>query len=233
LKWFKHYTDALDDPFIQDLICEFGANGFLVYFGIIGLICRENRLELTGKAEFSARYLKQKLHISPAKVEEILKFSQGKGKLFFKKTLGKGEEKSSKNTENFEFNFPKILEIKDNYSKDLQAKSKKPSNQKEKEKEKEKEKDTPLDKCFQEDWKGYPRPGKKGNKKLAEANYKKTVGKDLKKNRPVFLEKLKHQIKAVSDLKFLPHAERFFRDWPDLEFNTGKSKARNKVLEFY
>lgn len=106
MRWFKMMTDNLDDPFIQDLICEFGAEGYLVFFGVISLICRENKKNVTGKAEFSARFLKQKLHISPTKVRLILDFCQTKGKLFF-----------TFSAEKFNFCFPKILEIKDDYSR--------------------------------------------------------------------------------------------------------------------
>lgn len=106
MRWFKMMADNLDDPFIQDLICEFGAEGYLVFFGIISLICRENKKNTTGKAEFSARFLKQKLHISPTKVRLILDFCQTKGKLFF-----------TFSAEKFNFYFPKILEIKDDYSR--------------------------------------------------------------------------------------------------------------------
>ena len=113
MKWHKKMTDHLDDPFVQELIYKFGANGYMVYFGIISLICRENKKELTGKATFPSRYLKEKLHISVRKVEEILRFCQGKGKLSF-----------NSREKNFNFDFPKILEIKDNHSYNFKVASK-------------------------------------------------------------------------------------------------------------
>ena len=120
MRWFKHFTDSLDDPFIQELLVEFGANGYLAYFGIIEIIAKENKNNLTGKLTVSPTFLKQKLHISSGKLQEIFRFCSGKGKLIF-----------NFSQENFDFDFPKIAEIKDNYSKDLQGACKKLSNQKE------------------------------------------------------------------------------------------------------
>ena len=129
MRWFKHFTDSLDDPFIQELLVEFGANGYLVYFGIIEIIAKENKNNLTGKLTVSPTFLKQKLHISSGKLQEIFRFCSGKGKLIF-----------NFSQENFNFDFPKIAEIKDNYSKDLQGACKKLSNHKEVEVEVEVEK---------------------------------------------------------------------------------------------
>lgn len=90
----------------------------MVYFGIISLVCKENKKELTGKAQFSATFLKQKLHISSAKLEKILRFCEEKDKLLFRFSEKK-----------FNLEIPKILEIKDNYTKDLQVTSKNVSKQ--------------------------------------------------------------------------------------------------------
>jgi Lin1244/Lin1753-like, N-terminal len=148
MKWFKMQSDNLDDPFIQDLINEFGGTGYLAYFGIVTLICRENKKELTGKAEFSQTFLKQKLHVSPGKLQEILRFCEGKGKLFF-----------TFSEKNFKLDFPKILEIKDNYTKDLQGARKKPSKHTDKETDtdKEEEGDTPPPRKNYEDVNRDPR----------------------------------------------------------------------------
>jgi len=133
MKWFKHHTDSLDDPFIHDLMDEFGATGYLVYFGIIEIICKENGTKLDGKLEISPTYLRRKLRTSQGKVRQVLEFCQTFGKLSvnFSDKL-------------WDLEFTKIVEIKDNYTKDLQASSKKPSKQKEKEKEKEVDKEKTI-----------------------------------------------------------------------------------------
>jgi len=134
MKWHKKMTDHLDDSFIQGLIHEFGGNGYLVYFGTVALVCRENKKELTGKAMFEGRYLKEKFHVSVAKIEEILRFCEGKGKLLLRKTSTKPRQnldktstkprqKPKKTLEIFEIDFPKILEIADDWSKKLRSKS--------------------------------------------------------------------------------------------------------------
>lgn len=154
-------SDNLDDSFIQDLFSEFGATGYMVYFGIISLICKENKNKLTGRAEFSSSFLKQKLHVSPVKLQEILGFCEGKGKLLF-----------SFSDKKFNLDFPKMLEIKDNYTKDLQVTTKNVSNHK------EVEVDT---KDKEEDIKPIARPKKKPNPERVKTS--------LDRHHDLFLEK--------------------------------------------
>jgi hypothetical protein len=141
MKWFKHFSDSLDDPFIQELLEKFGAQGYLAYFGLIEIIAKENGSKLTGKLEISPSFLKQKLHISSRKLQEIFNFSSTFPKLFF-----------NFSGEKWKFDVPKLLELKDNYSKDLQVTGKKPSNHKEVEVEVEVEEEVeahkPKEKTF-------------------------------------------------------------------------------------
>ena len=130
IKWFKHYSDSLDDSWIQELMDEFSHFGYAGWFGIISLICRENKNNLTGKASFTPAFLRRKLRSSPTRLRQLFDYCQTNGRLLFNKTKKK-----------WEFELPKILEIKDNYTKDLQATGKKPSKHKEKEEEKEEEKE--------------------------------------------------------------------------------------------
>ena len=229
VKWHKKMTDHLDDPFIQELIYEFGANGYMVYFGVISLICRENKNEITGKATFLGRYLKEKFHISPIKINEILEFCQSKGKLFFDKTstkpqqnpdktLTKPKEKSNFSSENFNFNFPKILEIKDNHSYNFKVTSKllQPKKKKKKKKEKKEEEHTPgeCEKSFEFCWNKYPR--KAGNKKKALAEFKKAVWPQGDQGVENFLKKMDEYTASVSEVGYLQYGETFFRNWRDI-----------------
>ncbi len=127
MRWFKHFTDSLDDPFIQELLEEFGAQGYLAYFGLLEIIAKENGNKLTGKLRIRPTYLRQKLHISSTKLQQIFNFCSTSLKLSvnFSEKL-------------WNFNVPKLLDLKDNYSKDLQAPCKNVSNHKEVEEEKEK-----------------------------------------------------------------------------------------------
>ena len=62
MKWFKHISDSLDDPFIFDLITKHGADGYLVFFGILEIYAREFKPELSWKLSVTLPYLKQKFH---------------------------------------------------------------------------------------------------------------------------------------------------------------------------
>ena len=128
MKWFKHYSDALDDPFVQGLMDEFGPAGYVAWFGLIEIISKENGQNLTGKLSISPQYLRRKLRITVTKMRRTFHHCAIMGKL----SVNFSEK-------NWEFDFPKVLELKDNYTKDLQGTSKKPSKQTEAEAETEKE----------------------------------------------------------------------------------------------
>lgn len=150
IKWHKKMCDHLDDPFIQELLYEFKSDGYLVYFGTIALICKENKYDkLDGKATFRGRFLKEKFHVSVTKLQQIFDFCQTKGKLSF-----------NFHEKNFDFDFPKILEIKDSHSKGFQVISKSlPPKKKKEEVDVEVDKKTchrnngtPVEKYKFEDW---------------------------------------------------------------------------------
>jgi len=62
LKWFKHISDSLDDPFIFNLLEMFGGDGYLVFFGVLEIYSREFKPEPGWKLNVSRGYLRQKLH---------------------------------------------------------------------------------------------------------------------------------------------------------------------------
>jgi hypothetical protein len=130
VKWFKHYSDALDDPFVQGLMDEFEHQGYVAWFGLIEIVSKENGKNLTGKLSISPQYLRRKFRVSPSKLRQIYHYCATFGKL----SVNFSEKK-------WEFDFPKVLELKDNYTKDLQVTGKKPSKQTETETETEKEKE--------------------------------------------------------------------------------------------
>ena len=236
MKWFKHQTDSLDDPFIQELICNFGGNGYLVYFGIIEMICKESKTQLSGKATLPGRFVKQKLHISKGKVEEILRFCQGKGKLFF-----------NFSEENFNFDFPKILEIKDNYTRDCQVTAKNVSNHKDtynKDTDTEKDKTLSADSektkstepvkfdtkiSFENVWETYPR---KLGKKKAFRHYQATV-----KNIGDHLDLIKAMANYIQYADAMgydyQHGATWFNNWQDhIKPHEIKARASLKTSTF-
>lgn len=81
MKWFKHISDSLDDPFIFDLIDKFGGDGYLVFFGTIEIYAREYKPELGWKLSVTRAYLKQKLHKrQETLIRKILNFISNSGK---------------------------------------------------------------------------------------------------------------------------------------------------------
>lgn len=81
MKWFKHITDSLDDPFIFDLVDRFGGDGYLVFFGVLEIYAREYKTKLDWNLTVTRSYLRQKLHKRQATlVEKILKHIGNSGK---------------------------------------------------------------------------------------------------------------------------------------------------------
>ena len=139
MRWYKHFTDSLDDPFIQALMDKFEHAGYVAWFGLIEIISKENGRNLTGKLSISPQYLRRKLRISTRKLRQIYEYcaeypaeNPDNSPTIGKLSVNFLEKK-------WTFNFPKILALKDNYTKDLQGAGKKPSNHKEVEVEEEKE----------------------------------------------------------------------------------------------
>lgn len=61
MKWYKHISDSLDDPFIFDLMTLFGSDGYLVFFGTLEIYAREFSPKVGWKLRITRAYLKQKL----------------------------------------------------------------------------------------------------------------------------------------------------------------------------
>lgn len=72
MKWFKHISDSLDDPFIFNLMTEFGSDGYVVFFGVIEIYSREFSPENGWKLVINPSYFRQKFLISSRKIEKIL-----------------------------------------------------------------------------------------------------------------------------------------------------------------
>lgn len=62
MKWYKHISDSLDDPFIFDLMSKHGSDGYLVFFGVLEIYSREFKPDLSWNLSVSLSYLKQKFH---------------------------------------------------------------------------------------------------------------------------------------------------------------------------
>ncbi len=80
MKWFKHISDSLDDPFIFELIDQFGGDGYLVFFGTLEVMAREFNVESPGSCDVPVRFLAKKLQLSRQKTVKILNFCDEKGR---------------------------------------------------------------------------------------------------------------------------------------------------------
>ena len=110
---------------------EHGHLGYCVWFGLIEIICKETGNDLGQSCTISPTYLRRKLRTSPAKLRQVLDSCRTSGRLM----LDYSEKKLI-------LRIPKIAEIKDNYTKDLQASGKKLSLEVEVEEEEEGEEDS-------------------------------------------------------------------------------------------
>lgn len=132
MKWFKHMSDTIDNPKIQELLDRWGAKGYFWYFGTIEFLAREDALD--SPAETTIAYLSRKFRTKP---EQLLGFYRAETAL-----LSHSFEKESGRIKLF---CDKMAEIKDNYTKDkkkvLQESCKKLSLEVEVEAEKEEDKE--------------------------------------------------------------------------------------------
>lgn len=105
MKWIKHLTTSLDDPFIFELIDKFGGDGYLVYFGTVEIMAREFDINNPGICRISFKFLRKKLQLSAKKVSKILQFCEEKQKIFVKI-----------DGDNIELNCPKLKEMADEWT---------------------------------------------------------------------------------------------------------------------
>jgi len=105
VKWFKHISDSLDDPFIFDLIDQFGGDGYLVFFGVLEIISREFDVDSPGTCQLSIKFLTKKLQLSPKKISKVLEFCQKHHRIL-----------SSSNGDGIELSCPKLADLCDDYT---------------------------------------------------------------------------------------------------------------------
>ncbi len=108
MKWYKHISDSLDDPFIFDLVDRFGGDGYLVFFGTLEIMSREFNVGSPGTCTISRRFLTKKLQLSSQKVMKVLDFCNKKGRIM-----------TSLNGNNITLNCPKLKDMCDDWTNRL------------------------------------------------------------------------------------------------------------------
>jgi len=212
-------TDSLDDPFMSGLMDKFGHTGYVVWFGIIEIICKENGNKLTGNVTISPAYLRRKLRTSQTKVRQVLDYCRGFARLSV--TFSEKE---------WEIGMSKILEIKDNYQKDLQGSGKKLALEEEVEEEVDTyiRKSSPIknvNKLFQQFWAAYPKKKAKGQ---AEKTWSKIKpDEELTKLMVAKIEEAKLSKDWKKDGgQFIPYPSTWLntKRWEDEEVEPSKSE---------
>jgi hypothetical protein len=81
MKWFKHISDSLDDPFIFDLMENFGHSGYVVFFGTLEIYAREFEPVEDWFLSISLKLLRNKLQFAQAtRLKAVLKYIESRGK---------------------------------------------------------------------------------------------------------------------------------------------------------
>ena len=211
MKWFKHETDSMDSEKMKMIIYEFGFEGYGWFWRIMEIIAKQ--MDETGRCHYDQP------------VSEWcgnLKVKQRKLRKFLELTTLQSITKVVYSENKLRIEIPNLLKKRDNYTKHLQVADN--ENVKRFPLDVDVDVDVEVDKthitneveiAFKEDWIIYPR--KAGDKGKALSCYRKTVGNNLKVNRPLFREKMRVYVESIDDPGYLKHGETFFRNWRDLE----------------
>ena len=172
MKWFKHYSDASDDSFIEELADTFGWEGYGRWWKLLEIIAANMEKNDQPYAEHSWVKWQSFLKGKRNKLETFLVHCQNKGKL-----------KLEQNGNILKIICPKLLELRDNHSRNLQVADKllapkTKSKDLEEDKEKKVSKQVPpagYTPEFLFFWEKYPR--RDGSKSEAFKNYQAAIKK--------------------------------------------------------
>lgn len=113
MRWFKHITNARNDPFVRELMYEFGSDGYAAWFGTIEIIAED--LEASDIRE-CGRIVKTLVKESPRFFSEQLIIPVEKLKKVYlhikKRKKGRFVESDGKWT----IDIPKVLEFMDEWT---------------------------------------------------------------------------------------------------------------------
>lgn len=112
MRWVKHFTDASDDPFMDDLFQEFGHSGHSIWWKLIEFIAKEGKKVRTPNGEtwqvsgISWRVLQKKCRTRRGVLRQVLASCLASGKVF-----------SREDGQLITLDCPNILRIKDEYTR--------------------------------------------------------------------------------------------------------------------
>jgi len=113
VKWFKHFSGASHDEFLEEIIDSFGLEGYARWWLILEAIASQ----MDGSKKCSVSY-------SWVKWQTILKGKRNKLETFLEHLENKSKIKLKQNGNKLEIECPNLLKMRDNYTKNLQVDNK-------------------------------------------------------------------------------------------------------------
>lgn len=111
MKWFKHMSDASDDEFLQRVEDLFGLEGYARWWKLLEVIASEiSESHPEPSAEFTWKKWGEKLRGKPNKLKSFLEYSENQTKI-----------KLEQNGIILKITCYKLLELRDNHTKNLQV----------------------------------------------------------------------------------------------------------------
>lgn len=202
MKWFKHYSDLHRDDKIERLIARLGIRGYAMYVLTLELCA----------AQLDSKKPKTIFYLNYVTLQNVFRTKRKAIQNYFRTS----SELEIWNAECGDFevkiDFPKLMEIRDNHTKNLQVAGKLPdqnlplekNKKKNKKKNIKKDSDTTQTSTFNHVWEQYPR---KVGKKPACSAFKKIP----KSRHADFLQSVANYSKAMAgkDPQFILHMATF------------------------
>lgn len=125
MKWFKHDTDASIDAKLQELLLDYGASGYGLYWYCVELIAQGvNENNITFELEHDARIIARNLNLTIQETKDMMKkmveldlFCINKNEKLACYALAKRLDKSMTSNQHFRDIISQIKENHDEYSK--------------------------------------------------------------------------------------------------------------------
>lgn len=110
MKWFKHFSSASHDEFLESLIDDFGLEGYARWWLVLESIA--SQMDTTGRCHVEYSWVKW---------QTILKGKRNKLETFLEHCQNESKLKLEQNGNKLKITCPKLLNLRDNYSRNLQV----------------------------------------------------------------------------------------------------------------
>jgi len=71
MKWYKHLAKSIDNPFVRQLMYEFGSDAYLIFFGTLEIYADNFSSESDWKLIINLRYFHEKFLLSKSKIKNV------------------------------------------------------------------------------------------------------------------------------------------------------------------